>query len=164
MDRRTFLTWAGLGAIATSLPIALAACSPQESATSSDPSDAAEPTAADPCAAASSEADPCAAAATDFVAVGAVAALDGDGFISDSSFAGGSGKLIVFKDGDNVVALDANCPHANCAVDWDGTELICPCHASTFSTDGSVISGPAKEGLGSFEAKVEGDQVLVKTS
>jgi len=154
MDRRKFLTWAGLSAIATSLPVALAACSPQ-STDSGDPAATADPCAAAPCAADSS-------AAGDFVAVGSASALDGTGAISDSKFAGGSGKLIVFKDGDNVVALDANCPHAGCAVDWDGTELVCPCHASKFTADGSLISGPATEGLKSFEAKVEGDQVLVK--
>ncbi len=154
MDRRTFLTWAGLGAVATSLPVALAACSSQDSTSNGDPC-----AATDPCAA-----DPCAAAAGGFVAVGSVTALEGSSAISEGKFAGGSGKLIVFKDGDNVVALDAKCPHSGCAVDWDGTELVCPCHDSKFSADGSLISGPATEGLNSFEAKVEGDQVLVKTS
>jgi len=150
MDRRTFLNWVGLGAIATSLPIALAACDsgtdlPIESNEASPETGATE-------------------AGGGFVAVGSASMLEGNGAISDSKFAGGSGKLIVFKSGDDVVALDANCPHAGCAVDWDGTELICPCHNSKFSADGSLLSGPAQEGLGSFEAKVEGDQVLVKTS
>ncbi len=164
MDRRTFLSWAGLGAVATSFPIALAACSSQESASSGDPC-AADPCAADPCAADPCAADPCAAAATSgFVAVGSVADLEGGGSIADGKFAGGSGKLIVFKDGENVVALDAKCNHAGCAVNWEGSELVCPCHDSKFAPDGSLISGPATEGLPPFEVKVEGDQVLVKTT
>ncbi len=151
MDRRTFLNWVGLGAVATSLPIALAACdSDTDLQTNETPAETSS-TATE-------------SAASDFVAVGAVADLEGGGTIANEKFAGGSGKLIVFKDGDNVVALDAKCNHAGCAVDWDGTELICPCHDSKFSADGSLISGPATEGLNSFEAKVEGDQVLVKTS
>ena len=163
MDRRTFLTWAGLGAVATSLPVALAACSPQESASNGDPC-AANPCAADPCAANPCAADPCAATAGSFVAVGSVSALEGGGTIADGKFPGGSGKLIVFKDGDNIVALDSKCNHAGCAVDWKGSELICPCHASKFAPDGSLINGPATADLPPFEVKVEGDQVLVKTS
>lgn len=154
MDRRSFLAWAGLGAVATSLPVALAACS-RESASSSGETTPSEP-------AAPTE------SAAEFVAVGNVSALEGSGVISDGKFAGGSGKLIVFRAGasadDDIVALDAKCPHAGCAVDWDGSELICPCHDSKFSADGSLTSGPAQEGLNRFEVKVEGDQVLVKTT
>lgn len=163
MDRRTFLSWAGLGVVATSLPVALAACASQESASSGDPCAAADPCAANPCAADPCAADPC-AAASGFVAVGSLSELEGGGTIADGKFAGGSGKLLVFKDGDNVVALDSKCNHAGCAVNLEGSELICPCHSSKFATDGSLISGPATAGLPPFEVKVEGDQILVKTS
>ncbi len=153
MDRRTFLNWVGLGAVATSLPIALAACDSDTDLQTNETS----PTETSPTAATESTAG-------GFVAVGSVADLEGGGTITDGKFAGGSGKLIVFKDGDNVVALDAKCNHAGCAVNWEGSELICPCHDSKFAADGALVSGPATEGLSPFEVKVKGEQVLVKTS
>lgn len=157
MDRRKFLGWVGLGAVATSMPIALAACSSPEPTSS----DAADPSAAsaDPCAAA---ADPC--AATGFVAVGAVSALAGEGSIIQKDFPGSKGDLVVIQAGEQVVALDSYCNHNGCSSVWDGTELVCPCHNSKFGPDGSLISGPATEGLKLLEVKVEGDQVLVKSA
>ncbi|NJN32431.1 MAG: Rieske (2Fe-2S) protein [Synechococcales cyanobacterium RM1_1_8] len=162
MDRRSFLAWISLGSLATSLPVVLAACSTSETATdAAAPAEGAASSAA-PETAAPETAAPETAAADGFVAVGPAASLEGGGSINEGKFAGGSGQLIVFKDGDNVVALDAKCPHAGCAVGWKDSELICPCHDSKFSVDGAVISGPASTGLAVFEAKIEGDQVLVK--
>jgi cytochrome b6-f complex iron-sulfur subunit len=145
MDRRTFLTWAGLGAIASSLPVALVACGAGDQAVT--------PTAPD------SAGSP---AVADFVAVGTMSQLDNGGSISDEAFAGGSAKLVVFKDGETVVALNAACPHEGCIAAWDGSKLVCPCHGAEFAADGSLLKGPAKTGLIALETKVEGDQVMVK--
>lgn len=150
MDRRTFLSCVGLGAIATSLPIALAACSDPGS-TSSSASESAATNGVDP-----------GAAAGDFVTVGTVAELEGSGSITVKDFSGSSGDLVVFKANDQVIALDSYCNHNGCSSAWDGEQLVCPCHNSRFSPDGSLISGPATKGLTVFEAKVEGEQILVK--
>lgn len=152
MDRRKFLGWVGLGAVATSMPIALAACSSPES-TSSDVDPAGDPSA--------TSVDP---ATAGFVAVGAVSALEGGGSITQADFPGSKGDLVVLQAGDQVIALDSYCNHQGCSSAWDGTELVCPCHNSKFGPDGSLISGPATEGLKTLEAKIEGDQVLVKSA
>lgn len=52
-------------------------------------------------------------------------------------------------DGD-LVACSARCPHMGCIVRWNPAERSwdCPCHGSRFAPDGSVLDGPAVEGLG----------------
>jgi len=47
-------------------------------------------------------------------------------------------------------AFSAICPHAGCAVQFDGTNDVfaCPCHGSVFNaTTGAVLQGPATTGL-----------------
>lgn len=149
MDRRAFLSWVGVGAIASSLPLAIAACS-SDSPTESVASPSAVPAAARP---------------DGFTEVGSVAALQQAGFIQDKAFV--SGPLLVVNDPANpsqLIAVNPTCPHDGCAVDWNrtSTEFICPCHNSRFKTDGSVSQGPASKPLTTFIAKTEGDLVLVK--
>lgn len=58
--------------------------------------------------------------------------------------------LAAYRDPDgNLQAFDATCPHLKCMVHWNSLEksFDCPCHGSRFGTDGSVLHGPAKEGL-----------------
>ena len=70
----------------------------------------------------------------------------------------------VVKQSDNdIVAFSPRCPHLGCAVHWVAkqNEFFCPCHASTFSIEGQVLSGPAQRPLDRFEAKVAGDKLLL---
>jgi len=162
MKRRVFMNWVGAGLMATSLPVAIAACSPAEDTTA-----AADPCAADPCAAEVAAAPEVDSTVRDdgFAALGTVAELDSAGFLADKDFVAGS--VIVIRDpanAESVVALDSLCPHQGCHVDWTSTEFACPCHGSKFSADGAVTAGPASSDLGSYEAKVEGDLVLIKAA
>lgn len=60
-------------------------------------------------------------------------------------------------------AFAARCPHQGCAVDQVTTEsIVCPCHGSQFAlTDGSVVQGPATEGLSERTATIDGADVVV---
>lgn len=55
------------------------------------------------------------------------------------------------------------CPHAMCPVSSiTNSEIVCHCHGSTFSiADGSVIKGPAQEGLGNAKVSLQGDTLTV---
>ncbi len=166
MKRRAFMNWVGVSLMATSLPVAIAACTP----TADTAEDTAEDTAteADPCAA-----EPCAAAEEvdssvrddGFAALGTVSELDSAGFLASKNFVAGS--VIVVRDpsnADDIIALDSLCTHQGCQVEWTDTEFACPCHGSKFSADGEVTSGPATEALGTYEAKIDGNLVLVKAA
>jgi cytochrome b6-f complex iron-sulfur subunit len=145
MDRRTFLAWVGVGAIANSLPVAIAACTSSNAATP-----AKQATRAD-----------------GFTGVGSVKALNQTGFLQNKKFA--SGPLLVIRDPANatkLIAVNSTCTHKGCAVDWKAgaKEFACPCHGSKFKADGSVAHGPAQKPLAKFMVKTEGDLILVKAS
>lgn len=167
MKRRNFLSWVGVGTLAASLPMALAACNSASQNTVT--TEEAAPTAsAEPAQPASEEAEVAdSTPAEGFVAVGTVAALDSQGFIANEDVEGG--PVIVIRDpaaADSLIALDSRCPHRGCAVEWQAadTQFLCPCHQSIFELDGDVVSGPAASGLEPLEARIEGEQVLVKTA
>ncbi|MBE9067820.1 Rieske (2Fe-2S) protein [Leptolyngbya cf. ectocarpi LEGE 11479] len=158
MNRREFGNLMGLGLIATSLPVAIAACGPKEpvsEAPATDPAPADEP-----------------AAAIDetprddgFAALGTVADLDANGFLSKKAFI--AGPVIVIRDpanADSVIALNSMCTHQGCGVEWKDNAFACPCHGSKFSTDGSVTAGPASKPLAPYEVMIDGDLVLVKAT
>jgi len=62
-----------------------------------------------------------------------------------------------------IVALAPQCTHLGCAYHWaeDRKEFQCPCHTSTFSTDGKVLAGPAPRALDRYEAKLEGNHLML---
>lgn len=155
MKRRDFMNWVGVGFMATSLPVAIAACTPKESAqesASETEADAEKPVKIDT----SIRED-------GFAALGTVADLDSQGFLAKVGFV--AGQVIVIRDPANtesVVALNSLCTHQGCTVGWEDNQLACPCHGSVFNPDGTVANGPATEPLGTYDAKIDGDLVLVK--
>ena len=156
MKRREFMNWVGLGVLASSLPVAIAACqSPSEEGASTSGGAAADKPKLDK----SPRED-------GFAAVGTVADLDANGSVSDKKFI--RDAVIVVRDPANpeaVIALTSMCTHQGCTVDWDkdNSVLACPCHQSKFKTDGTVESGPATTPLTQFDAIIDGDLVLVQT-
>ncbi len=158
MNRRDFFNYVGLGLIATSLPVAIAACSPSETPTAE--AEAEPPTDS---AATGAAAPPADDRDDGFVAMGTVAELDEAGSLSDNNLMGES--VVVVRDpadASGVIALNSICTHQGCTVDWEESQFVCPCHQSKFGADGEVLEGPATDPLGTFEAMVEGDSVLVK--
>lgn len=69
----------------------------------------------------------------------------------------------VVKTEKDVVAFAPQCTHLGCAYHWEDQtkEFLCPCHTSTFSLDGQVLSGPAPRPLDRYEVKVDGNKLLV---
>lgn len=70
--------------------------------------------------------------------------------------ASGLKKIAVYRDYDNTLkAYSAVCPHLGCIVHWNNDEksFDCPCHGSRFSTDGTVVNGPAKTDLNPIHIK-----------
>lgn len=75
-----------------------------------------------------------------------------------ADIAPGEGKLVkyegkslgLYKDEHGELhAVNPVCPHAKCTVGWNDAEKTwdCPCHGSRFTTDGEVVTGPARQGL-----------------
>jgi menaquinol-cytochrome c reductase iron-sulfur subunit len=65
--------------------------------------------------------------------------------------------LWVIKHSDSdVVVYSPICPHLGCRYDWDAGDSLfkCPCHASVFTVDGRVVSGPAPRPLDTLPAEV----------
>ena len=152
MDRRKFMSWVGVGFLASSLPVAIAACSSDDVGAGTDSSNS-EPPPPPPEAIAREDG---------FIPFGPSQALETDGYLSGE--ADGTTVVVAKGPGDTLLAVASKCPHAGCDVAWKSeTSLFeCPCHGSKFNSDGSVSTGPATSALPIFEAKVEEDVVLVK--
>ena len=132
MNRRDFMTWVGVGFLGSSLPVAIAACSSKS-------------------------------VSGEFEAVGSLSELDASGQLLNEN--AHVGPVLVIRDPNNsatLVAVNPVCPHAGCTVSWqvDKTRFVCPCHGSEFAVDRAVARGPAREPLGEYTVKVEGEQIL----
>lgn len=161
MNRREFLSWVSIGTLASSLPVAIAACSPDANQATSPPTSPQATSAPPPPPPAGAATAP----AEEFQAVGTVAELDKAGKILNKKLA--IGPVLVIRnpaDPKGVLAVNPTCTHKGCIVEWEDDEKLfdCPCHDSDFATDGKVIKGPATQPLKTYQAKIEGDSILVK--
>jgi len=56
--------------------------------------------------------------------------------------------IICIRKGTQLTFLSDRCTHLGCRINHaDNDRLICPCHGSAFDLNGSVVKGPAIEGL-----------------
>ncbi len=145
MKRRIFFGRFGMGFFGASvLPIAIAACSSQKAQSSSDPSIRSD----------------------GFMPVGTVATLEKTGSLK-TKIAGKTVLVLPNKAQNNAFrALNLTCTHAGCIVDWQAEDkaFVCPCHDSHFAVDGQVLQGPAQKPLQTYQAKVEGNTILVNVN
>jgi len=140
IKRREFTNLLGLGLLASSLPVTIAACQSAPSSSTSSGNG-------------------------EFIAIGTVAALDTEGVLANSDLQGNN--LAVIRDPnapESVIAVSAVCTHSGCTVPWNAEQGVfaCPCHGGRFNPDGTVADGPPPRPLTTFEAKIDGDQVLVR--
>jgi cytochrome b6-f complex iron-sulfur subunit len=149
MDRREFISWISIGALANSLPIVLAACSfgkQEPQAKQESPKIDSSPR------------------KDGFQALGTIQDLGEKGSILDKQNAAKSVLVVRNPDNINLSAVNPTCTHQGCTVEWktDTKIFACPCHGSKFSPNGKVLEGPAKKPLKTFRAKEENGLVLVK--
>ncbi len=66
------------------------------------------------------------------------------------------GSFLLARTGENTVtALTAICTHEGCTVsNFSGSQFVCPCHGSAFTTSGGVANGPANRALQQFPTQV----------
>jgi Rieske Fe-S protein len=64
---------------------------------------------------------------------------------------------------DRFLAVRALCTHMTCILRFNelNVTLDCPCHGSTFETDGRVITGPAQQPLRSLTTRFDGTMLSV---
>lgn len=139
MNRRAFINWVGVGWLASSLPVAIAACSSQTTQAESTNNKGG------------------------FKTVGTVAQLDKDSQLLNKNSPVGAVLVVRTNSGSKLSAVNPSCTHAGCPVGWQAKsqKFVCPCHGSEFGTDGKVLKGPASKPLKTYQAKIEGNSVLV---
>ncbi|MEH1971369.1 QcrA and Rieske domain-containing protein [Nostoc sp.] len=137
MKRRDFINWVGLGWIASSLPVAIAACSSQTTPPSGD-----------------------------WQTIGTSAELDKTGQLLAKNSPAGPVLVVGTSKAEKLTAVNPTCTHNGCTVAWkaEAKKFACPCHGSEFGVDGKVQKGPATDPLKTYAAKIEGNSVVVKPS
>jgi nitrite reductase/ring-hydroxylating ferredoxin subunit/uncharacterized membrane protein len=80
----------------------------------------------------------------------------------------GEAPVIIFRQRGAVVALDGRCPHRGAPMDegeLHGGCLTCPWHGSVFRVgDGGIVRGPSTIDLPTYECRVVGDAVEVRSA
>ena len=62
---------------------------------------------------------------------------------------------------ETFLVFSGTCPHMNCTVNSaPGNTFLCPCHQSSFDSEGVVTSGPAPRALDTLEYRVSADGLL----
>ena len=74
------------------------------------------------------------------------------------AFTNSLGLFLVARTGqDTYSAMSALCTHERCDVTgFSSGRFICPCHGSTFTSSGAVVTGPAPRGLQTYTTQVTG--------
>jgi len=76
-------------------------------------------------------------------------------------------KIAVANVDGTFYAFDDTCTHMACSLaggDLEETTVICPCHGSEFDiTSGGVLQGPAREPVETYETRVEGGDLEVRS-
>jgi Rieske Fe-S protein len=64
----------------------------------------------------------------------------------------------------SFLAVSSVCPHAGATVEYNNTKssFLCAAHGSNFSSDGSLVSGPATKGLTKLLVEITGTTLTVK--
>ena len=74
-----------------------------------------------------------------------------------------SGSFLVSRSAqDAFVAVTAICTHEQCTVTgFQNQRYVCPCHGSEYTTNGSVVKGPAVLSLRQFTTRFAGNVLTI---
>ncbi len=75
------------------------------------------------------------------------------------------GTVWLVRRGDGAIdCFTAECPHLGCRIGYSEEQgtFFCPCHESSFGTDGSVRSGPSPRPMDRLEARVRDGKIEVQ--
>ena len=69
-----------------------------------------------------------------------------------------NGILIIHSAASGFVAVQADCTHQGCAVNYNasGNDILCPCHSGVFDINGAVVSGPPPSALHKYTVTQNG--------
>lgn len=71
--------------------------------------------------------------------------------------------IIINKEGETKV-FSSRCTHLGCKIDKSKNgQLLCPCHGSTFDTDGNATKGPAIKPLEQKKFEIDKTNIIIKT-
>ena len=77
----------------------------------------------------------------------------------------GTTKILLFRDGERVRALQGTCPHAGGPLAQgvlDGARVICPWHKAAFCTrTGKLLDPPAVDDLSEYPVTTDGDRLTI---
>lgn len=62
----------------------------------------------------------------------------------------------------NYTAIQMTCTHAENPLQSTGNGFVCSLHGSTFSSDGTVTTGPAARNLKQFPVIINNDNLIIK--
>jgi cytochrome b6-f complex iron-sulfur subunit len=76
----------------------------------------------------------------------------------------GKRLLIIRIEAARFLVLSAVCTHSGCTVRYapPTTDILCPCHGSTFALDGAVTNGPADAPLAMYETSYDPSTDVVR--
>jgi Rieske Fe-S protein len=73
-------------------------------------------------------------------------------------------KFLIVRESKRIVAVSSVCTHKNCVVKPKDGLLVCPCHGSRFSTQGSLQKGPGKGPLAHLGIQLIDSRIIVDPS
>lgn len=60
----------------------------------------------------------------------------------------------VVRQGNNIEAFSAVCPHAGCTINHEADGFICLCHISKWRNDGQRVAGPTPRDMDKFNHRI----------
>ena len=73
-------------------------------------------------------------------------------------------KFLIVRENKRIIAVSSVCTHKACVVKPKDGLLVCPCHGSRYSTQGSLQKGPGKGPLDHLGIELVDSRIIVDTS